>query len=227
MAQYGYDCLVFNQLSNMMKKLILWCLCLTVFAVQAKPLSTAEKTEMLKQFVVFQQAVKSKDAATLKGMIAFPTNGEFWYLLTDKNGDLPKGIDTDKGLTAAQYDKYGPRLISRLSQSGLTEVKVDPDKQRVIKQRLDSLTPQQKARKYYPGPEEGSFYYLDGKKKVAVDGVCDTTREGSFTGDMLEIVLSEGPNKILPCSSESEFGQFFRFKLHNGRLKLVSYQAAG
>ena len=54
-----------------MKKVIL--LMVMFFAViNAKTLTKSEKQEMLRQFLVFQKALESKDGNTLKEMIKFP-----------------------------------------------------------------------------------------------------------------------------------------------------------
>ena len=143
-------------LSNIMKKLILLCLCLAAFAVQAKPLTAIEKTEMLKQFTVFQQAVRNKDAAVLKTMLAFPLKGDTIDWLGDKQGNLPKIADRELGINQALFTKYQNRVLSRLAESGVDSVQVDLNKRRIISQRIDPLTPQQKARKYHPGPDEGA-----------------------------------------------------------------------
>ena len=55
-----------------MKKVILFLIVIFSMAVSAKALTESEKNEMLRQFSVFQEALRTKDGNTLKGMIKFP-----------------------------------------------------------------------------------------------------------------------------------------------------------
>ncbi len=52
-----------------MKKLILLLVLILCTVISAKQSSESDKKEMLKQFIIFQEAVKNKDSKVLASMI--------------------------------------------------------------------------------------------------------------------------------------------------------------
>ncbi len=102
-----------------MKKMLLLFLTLIFTAVlSAEEYSVTEQKEILKQFTVFQKAVKSKDINTLSNMVEFPLQSSVY-------GKFP--IDDEDGVMSKKAFMSNKNNILNLFDE-LTLIKVDSGK---------------------------------------------------------------------------------------------------
>ncbi|HGM5492787.1 TPA: hypothetical protein ACKP1B_004493 [Serratia fonticola] len=178
------------------------------------------KVEMLTQFKLFQQAVRTADMAYLKAHIVFPLENVADTFLAGTKDEHQQGI------TPALFDQYAPQVRDGLKEISL--LGVDLTKKRLIDYRVSSLTPLEQARKYFSAEEDGQFYYYDGTKKVAIEGTCDAVGSGDFEGGELTVFISSGANLLIPGLSEAcEGGMRVGFALQQGTLMLTRIDFVG
>ena len=198
-----------------MKKVILLLVLILCTMIGAKQLSESEKNEMLKQFEIFQNAVKNKDIETVKSMVKFPLNEESGYaLILDENADLSGGI------TEKTFLKYKNGILERLDE--ITKVKVNYSKNNFSEYYKDGANTEDKKRKYYQKGDEPGYYYKDKNNKEVYHTICDLKVNGEFSDNgILEIKSSSFSNKLTPLASEDcDSSIIYYFKLINNKLKL-------
>ncbi len=178
------------------------------------------QVELLTQFQLFQQAMKAADLAYLKAHIDFPLENVADVFLAGTPDERQVSI------TPALFDKYSKLILAGLSE--LPMLSVDLDKRQIAGFRVNSLTPQEQARKYFPAEEDGQFYYYDGAKKVQVEGTCDAVGSGDFEDGTLVAFIGTDANPILPGLSEAcDGGMRVQFALRHGALMLVRIDFVG
>ncbi|MFV8905267.1 hypothetical protein ABQ333_08470 [Serratia fonticola] len=178
------------------------------------------KVEMLTQFQLFQQAVKTADMAYLKAHIVFPLENVADTFLAGTPDEHQQSI------TPALFDYYAQQIRDGLKEIPLLGVNLA--KKQVTDFRVNSLTPLEQARKYFPAEEDGQFYYNDGTKKVLVEGTCDSVGSGDFEGGTLAVFIGTGSNLMIPGLSEvCEGGMRAEFTLQQGTLMLTRIDFVG
>jgi hypothetical protein len=178
------------------------------------------KIEMLTQFQRFQQAIKTADMAYLKAHIVFPLGNVSDTFLAGTPDEHQVAI------TPALLDRYGKQVLEGLKQLPL--LGVDLAKKQLVDFREDSLTPLERARKYFPAEEDGEFYYLEGTKKVPIEGTCDSVGSGEFSDGALNVFVGSGSNLLLPGLSEAcEGGMYIQFTLQQDVLMLTRIDFVG
>ena len=205
-----------------MKKVILLLVLILCTAIGAKQSSSSEKKEMLKQFEVFQNAVKNKDFETVKSMVQFPLNEEAGYaFITDEN------VNFENGVTEKMFSKYKSDVLGAMVE--ISSIKVDSSKNNLTSYYEEGVSAEDKKRKYYYDEDESSYYYKDKSNKKVYTGFCASSVEGSFSDDGdLEVASSSFPAKVAPALSEScDHSINYYFKLINGKLKLYKILVAG
>lgn len=186
----------------------------------SQQLSDGVKVEMLKQFQLFQQAVKKGDMGYLKAHIVFPLENVADIFLAGTKDEHQQGI------TPALFDQYAPQIRDGLKELPL--LGVDLTKKRLIDYRVSSLTPEEQARKYFPAEEDGQYYYYQGEKQVPVEGTCDSTGSGEFADDALDVFIGTDANLLIPGLSEvCDGGMHVRFTLQHGTLMLSRIDFVG
>lgn len=178
------------------------------------------KVEMLTQFQLFQQAVKTGDMAYLKAHIVFPLENVADTFLAG----TPDGHQ--QSITPVLFDHYAQQIRDGLKEIPLLGVNLT--KKQVTDFRVNSLTPLEQARKYFPAEEDGQFYYNDGAKKVLVEGTCDSVGSGDFEDGTLAVFIGTGSNLLIPGLSEAcEGGMRVEFTLQQGTLMLTRIDFVG
>ncbi|AKG69416.1 hypothetical protein WN53_10045 [Serratia fonticola] len=178
------------------------------------------KVEMLSQFQLFQQAVKTADMAYLKAHILFPLENVADTFLAGTPDEHQQSI------TPALFDRYAQQIRNGLKEIPLLGVNLT--KKQVIDFRVNSLTPLEQARKYFPAEEDGQFYYHDGTKKVLIEGTCDSVGSGDFEDGTLAVFIGTGSNLLIPGLSEvCEGGMRVEFTLQQGTLMLTRIDFVG
>ena len=108
-----------------MKKFIISLIILFSVFANGRTFTQTEKQEMLRQFVIFQQALEKKDIKTVIAMTELPTE-ELTVLINDEMGDPPAGFGYgEKPLTAKEMEKFKDRVFENLNP--LLYIKVDSD----------------------------------------------------------------------------------------------------
>lgn len=178
------------------------------------------KVEMLSQFQLFQQAIKTSDMAYLKAHIIFPLENVADTFLAGTPDEHQQSI------TPALFDHYAQQIRNGLKEIPLLGVNLT--KKQVIDFRVNSLTPLEQARKYFPAEEDGQFYYHDGTKKVLIEGTCDSVGSGDFEDGTLAVFIGTGSNLLIPGLSEvCEGGMRVEFTLQQGTLMLTRIDFVG
>lgn len=190
----------------------------TILVDEVKEIASAstpeEKKSMLLQLQNFQQALKAKDILALKSYFVFPFSGDAW-------GMLPNIEPAPDRLTEAEFDRHSDTIISNLQNAA--ELNIDPEKLAISEYRINTLTPEEQSRHYFPGDEDGKFYYEEKGKRIEVNGTCDIVVNGEFEDNSLTVYLGTGSNKQIPGLSEvCDGASGFNFKLIDGKLRLVS-----
>ena len=193
-----------------------------ISTLYAKPLTKAEKQEMLRQFVLFQNAVRSGTIANIKSSIQFPLDEESTIkpLLGKAGSDKPDF--GDKNLTSALFDQYQQNALTNLKF--VTFIKVEPKSLSVQKY----LTP--KTDRQYQYDKKGQYcYYLQGSKKVRVPQNFEAVAYRAFIDDRSRTLVVAKSQVSSPCDEDEElgYGEYFIFKLINNKLKMVSAGVAG
>ncbi|CAI1676103.1 hypothetical protein [Serratia fonticola] len=178
------------------------------------------KIEMLTQFQRFQQAIETADMAYLKAHILFPLENVADTFLAGTPDEHQQSI------TSALFDHYAQQIRNGLKEIPLLGVNLT--KKQVIDFRVNSLTPLEQARKYFPAEEDGQFYYHDGTKKVLIEGTCDSVGSGDFEDGTLAVFIGTGSNLLIPGLSEvCEGGMRVEFTLQQGTLMLTRIDFVG
>ena len=208
-----------------MKKLILLLVLILCMAVGAKELSESEKKEVLKQFVVFQEAIKNKDDKVLASMIDFSGKSieeevSIVFLLEVK-GEKLEGISFGTPLTK----KIISSNIGRISESlkDVTLIEVEPNTLKIKDYFKDGATDAEKKRKYIYDEEEQGYYYKDkNNKKVYLSSsrIWDEEISTGFMDENFIVYSTIVPNKLTPRMPAGEGGMVFRFTFKDGKLKL-------
>ncbi|HHW4413111.1 DUF4431 domain-containing protein [Citrobacter freundii] len=187
------------------------------------PLNTPEqKKSALIQFQQFQQALSEKNVAALKSYFVFPLPGSLDDFIPY---DESQSSQSDQ-LTEAVFDKNASQIIKGLHI--LSSLDVNPDTLEIKEHRINALSAQEQKRKYFPGDEDGTFYYEENGQRHVVDGTCDTAAMGEFDEGVLRLSQGTDANKQRPGLSESCDGaSSYLFKLIDGKLRLVASFTAG
>ena len=186
----------------------------------AMALTPELKKSMLAQFQQFQQALRSNDVAAVKSWFLFPLNGDTYGFEPDTESQ------PYSKLTAEAFDRYGHQIIANLRL--LSEVEVNPDTLEIKERRINALSAKEQQRRYFPGDEDGTFYYEENGQRHAVVGTCDEVASGEFNEETLTVYQGTSANNTLPGLSEMCDGaSLFNFKLIEGKLRLVSSFTVG
>lgn len=192
----------------------------SLLSVAPQEIDDSLKVEMLTQFPLFQQAVKTADMAYLKAHIVFPLENVADTFLAGTPDEHQQSI------TPALFDHYAQQIRDSLKEIPLLGVNLT--KKQVIDFRVDSLTPVERVRTYFPAEEDGQFYYNDGAKKVPVEGTCDSVGSGDFEDGTLAIFIGTASNLLIPGLSEfCEGGMRVEFTLQQGTLMLTRIDFVG
>lgn len=155
-------------------------------------LTSSEKKNILTQVVSLQDALKRQNRTAIEK-----------YL-------------TKKDVVPNLSDLH---VISRLT--------IKPENLTVTPYRKINSTKAQEKRRYYAYPNAGdeellhSYYYLEGKKKVPIEDICDDVTQARWISDVLLISQATEPNKLTPKVLSCNETRNYMFKLVNGKLKLV------
>lgn len=201
-----------------MKKFIfLFLLGLGVSTVSAKPLTKVQTQEMLKQFVVFQNAVKNGDEKAVKSMMRLPMPAH--ALLLGK-------ASREETLSSNVFDRNKKTIMKNLQFA--TFIKVNPN------------TPNNNyfldiPNKNYLYEKKGNFcYYVENNKKMRIknDSPSRAYTLGIAGENRNQLFLSKTSveNPCQEIEEQSEMGgysEFLIFEMINGNLRLVSTGAAG
>ena len=209
-----------------MKKLILLLVLILCTVISAKQSSESDKKEMLKQFIIFQEAVKNKDSKVLASMIDLSVEYNNAIML-DSEGNFPKGVDFGTPLTEKLINTNIGRVIGNLQY--LTYIKIDTATLRITDYFRDNASAKDKKRKYYQKGDEPGYYYKDKNNKEVYHTICDLKVNGEFSDNgILEIKSSSFSNKLTPLASEDcDSSIIYYFKLINNKLKLYEVKMAG
>ncbi|WP_336221682.1 DUF4431 domain-containing protein [Citrobacter amalonaticus] len=189
----------------------------------ASSLTTPEdKKSALIQFQQFQQVLREKNVAALKSYFVFPFPGDLWDFIPYNDAKVSV---TDQ-LTEAEFDKNGSLIIDGLQM--LSDLDVNPGSLSIKEYRINALSAQEQSRKYFPGDEDGEFYYEENGQRHRVNGTCDTVASGEFDEGVLSVSIGTIANEQLPGLSEyCDGATSYLFKLIDGKLRLVSSFSAG
>ena len=203
-----------------MKKVILLLVLILCTMVGAKQSSESEKKEMLKQFILFQEAIKNKDSKVLASMIDLSVEDNIAIVL-DSDGNFPKGADYGTLLTEKLISANIDRVTENLQY--LTYIKIDPTALKVTNYFRDNASAEDKNRKYIYDDKEYSYYYKDkNNKKVYLPDarIWDERIDLSFEDEGFYILHNYTPNKLTPKEPEGDGGMAYEFSFKNGKLKL-------
>ena len=203
----------------MKKFIILFVILFSVFA-SGRTFTQTEKQEMLRQFVVFQQALEKRDIKTVIAMTELPTE-ELTVLINDETGDPPAGFGYgEKLLTAKEMEKYKDRVFENLKS--LLYIKVEPDSGKIINYFKDNATEEDKKRKYYFDDHMSSYYYMEKntRKYLETGRIWDDRVELEYTDEGLAAAEYWTPNKLTPKEPEGDGGAVYEFKFEKNKLKL-------
>nr|WP_287855803.1 hypothetical protein [Klebsiella sp.] len=199
----------------------------TQHSVAANPiknaeLSTQQKREVLRQFQLFQQALKTKNIAAVKSFIVFPLQWEWPAFWPEQDDNPPEAI------TEAIFDKHSADILQEMRK--LSSIPSDVLTLTIKEYRDNALSAKEQSRNYHPadGSDENRYYYEENGQKHFVNGTCDAVARAEFTDDGLFAGFGSGSNKQLPGLSElCEHSTNFEFVLLNNMLRLKSVSYAG
>ena len=208
-----------------MKKIILLLTLILCIAVGSKELSKLEKKEALKQFIVFQEAIKNRDDKVLASMVDFSGKSieeevSIVFFL-ELNGEKLDGIEYGMPLTK----KIISSNIGRISESlkDVTLIEVEPNTLKIKDYFKDGATDAEKKRKYIYDEEEQGYYYKDkNNKKVYLPDsrIWDERVDLNFEDDGFYVLNHVTPNKLTPKEPMGDGGMAYEFTFKNGKLKL-------
>ena len=202
-----------------MKKIILLFLFgLSTSIIFAKPLTKTETQEMLKQFIVFQNAVKKGDAKTVKSMMKLPMPAHRLLL-----GDSSR----EKILSSAVFERNKKVIMKNLWFATL--IKVNPNTPKDNNYFLDIPN-----RDYFYDKKGNYCYYVKNNKKIRIkkETPSDVYTVGIAGENENQLFLSKTSveNPCWQVAVQSECGgsaEFLIFEMINGKLTLVDTGVAG
>ena len=203
-----------------MKKFIISFIILFSVFANGRTFTQTEKQEMLRQFVIFQQALEKKDIKTVIAMTELPTE-ELTVLINDEMGDPPAGFGYgEKPLTAKEMEKFKDRVFENLNP--LLYIKVDSDSGKIINYFKDNATDEDRKRKYYFDAHMSSYYYMEKntKKYLETGRIWDDRVEMEYADEGLYVIEYWTPNKLTPEEPEGDGGTVYEFKFEKNKLKL-------
>ena len=203
-----------------MKKFIISFIILFSVFANGRTFTQTEKQEMLKQFVIFQQALENGDIKTLTAMTELPAE-ELTVLINDEMGDPIAGFGYgEKPLTAKEMEKFKDRVFENLKP--LLYIKVDSDSGKIINYFKDNATEEDKKRKYHFDDHMSSYYYMEKntRKYLETGRIWDDRVELEYTDEGLAAAEYWTPNKLTPKESEGDGGAVYEFKFQKNKLKL-------
>ena len=203
----------------MKKFIILFIISFSVF-INGRTFTQTEKQEMLRQFVVFQQALEKKDIKTLTAMMELPTH-ELTVLINNEMGDPPAEFaERAKPVTAKDLEKYKDRVFENLAP--LLYVKADPDSGKITNYFKDNATEEDRKRKYNFDAHISSYYYMEKntKKYLETGRIWDDRVEMEYADEGLYVIEYWTPNKLTPEEPEGDGGTVYEFKFEKNKLKL-------
>ena len=218
---YFINKLNFTKGEKMRKIVILLLVFIFSTLIGAKSFTKADKKEILKQFIVLQEAVKNKDEKTLTSMLVLNSKNNI-DLLWDSKWNLPKGIGHETPLTEKLVVKYLDRVVKNLEF--ILNIKVEPDTLKITNYLKDNSTAEDRKRKYIYEEETDKNYYEDkNNKRVYLETrIWDEELEISFSDEGLDILEHTVANKLTPADVQPEGGTIYSFTFKNGELKLWS-----
>ncbi|MBP9478865.1 MAG: hypothetical protein KBF12_09605 [Sebaldella sp.] len=203
-----------------MKKIVLLIMFLICIVVNAKEFTESEKKEMLKQFAVFQEAIKNKNSKVLTAMINTSVEDNISILL-DSEGIFPEGTEYGKPLTEKLISRYVERVSENLLP--LTYIKVDSVNLNATNYFLDGATAEDKNRKFIYDDKEDSYYYKEKNNKkvyLTYSRIWDERVDLNFEDDGFYVLNHVTPNKLTPKEPMGDGGMAYEFTFKNGKLKL-------
>ena len=191
----------------------------------SKELSKLEKKEALKQFIVFQEAIKNRDDKVLASMVDFSGKSieeevSIVFFL-ELNGEKLDGIEYGMPLTKKIISSNIERICKNLEV--LILIKVEPDTLKIIDYYKDGATDEEKKRKYIFDENEQRYYYKDknnNKKYLSEARIWDDEISLNFMEENLIGYSTMTPNKLTPRIPDGEGGIVYKFVFENGKLKL-------
>ena len=218
---YFINKLNFTKGEKMRKIVILLLVFIFSTLIGAKSFTKADKKEILKQFIVLQEAVKNKDEKTLTSMLVLNSKNNI-DLLWDSKWNLPQGIGHETPLTEKLVVKYLDRVVKNLEF--ILNIKVEPDTLKITNYLKDNSTAEDRKRKYIYEEETDKYYYEDkNNKRVYLETrIWDEELEISFSDEGLDILEHTVANKLTPADVQPEGGTIYSFTFKNGELKLWS-----
>ena len=203
-----------------MKKIVLLIMFLICIVVNAKEFTESEKKEMLKQFAVFQEAIKNKNSKVLTAMINTSVEDNISILL-DSEGIFPEGTEYGKPLTEKLISRYVERVSENLLP--LTYIKVDSVNLNATNYFLDGATAEDKNRKFIYDDKEDSYYYKEKnntKVYLTYSRIWDERVDLNFEDDGFYVLNHVTPKKLTPKEPIGDGGMAYEFTYKNGKLKL-------
>ncbi|MCP1223705.1 hypothetical protein [Sebaldella sp. S0638] len=206
-----------------MKKVILIMLLFTVM-ISAKTPTKAEKQEMLRQFVEFQNIVKNKDIDGFISMLEFPDIRGFLLIMGPFTAEEEKEITRDREgiiVTEKMLRRHSAEIFEDLEV--LNDIKVDLDKGKVENYFVDNATEEDKKKKYFFDRSRDCYYYYNSKKeKVYLENlrIWDNRTDLEFMEDGLYVLDYLWQNKLTPEDSFMGSGFVYVFSFKENKLRL-------
>lgn len=191
-------------------------------ATKNAELNSQQKRQTLRQFQLFQQALKTENIPEVKSFIAFPLQWGWPAFWPEQNGNPPEVI------TEAVFDKYSAEILQEMGK--LSSISSDIQTLTITEHRDNALSAKEQSRKYYPadGSDENRYYYEENGQKHFVNGACDAIADAHLTEDGLIAYFGDASNQQIPGLSElCEHTTNFEFMLINNALRLKSVNYAG
>ena len=199
-----------------MKKIILIMLLFTVM-ISAKIPTRAEKQEMLRQFVEFQNIVKNKDVDGFISMLESPDIYGFYLIM----GPLTDEEKEEEIITEKTLRRHSAEIFEDLEV--LNDIKVDLDKGKVENYFVDNATEEDKKKKYFFDKSKDCYYYYNSKKeKVYLENlrIWDNRTDLEFTENGLYVLNYLWQNKLTPEDSFMGSGFVYVFSFKDNKLRL-------
>ena len=207
-----------------MKKIILLLTVLLCSTIFAKAYTENEKKEILRQFVLFREAVKNKDIKSVKSVMTFPVNDEYQILFTESGVYSEKEYLKDGKISEKLFDKYAQKFNYEIFED-FEKVKIEPEKNKVTNYLLNNITAEDKKRKFYWDEEKYGYYYKDKNNNKIYKNICNLSTKVGFDDENVgqEVFYASSfseANELMTETVDCFGGVVFIFKLNEGKLKL-------
>ena len=207
-----------------MRKILLIMFLLTM-TISAKTFTKAEKQEMLKQFVEFQNIIKNKDEDGFIYMLETPDLPGFFNIMGEFTADDKKEMQRNSNgivITEKMLRRHSAQIFQDMEET-ISYIQVDLNTGKVKNYFVDSATAEDKKRKYFfDKSRDCYFYYNNLKEKVYLEDlrIWDKCIELGFTEEGLYVIDYWVENRLTPKKSLMESGFVYEFSFKNNRLKL-------